>query len=70
MSNIVRPISLYACYCISNTEAGLEGSAEEEVEEMSSLQILAKSMDAQRHIEARMVRCPENYCAHEDRVRN
>lgn len=70
MSNIVRPIHLYACYCISNIEAGPEGSDEEEVKRMSTLQMLANALNKERKHEVRQAKCPENYCSHEDRVRN
>ncbi len=37
---------------------------------MSTLQILANTMNKERKHEVRKAKCPENYCSHEDRVRN
>lgn len=69
MSNIVRPILLSTRYGISNIER-VQGPEEEEVRKMSTLQILANTLNSERRRDSKKARCPENYCSHEDRVRN
>jgi len=38
--------------------------------EMSTLQILANTLNSERQKAVKETRCPEDYCSHEDRVRN
>jgi len=38
--------------------------------EMSTLQILANTLNSERQKAVKAARCPEDYCSHEDRVRN
>jgi hypothetical protein len=37
---------------------------------MSTLQILANTLNSERLKEAKESRCPKDYCSHEERVQN